>query len=138
MLLAEAIAEKEYIKESIRDLQNYITALSIEGDQDSISKYIEELDELYKRYQKFSISIGRTKNSTVIKLNDTELNLSDAYIIYESMEYKLSVYKSILDKSFECESVYPKVLLTELEKARLDAKTIRTEIDYALWNVETS
>ena len=138
MLLAEAIAEKEYIKESIRDLQNYITALSFEGDQDSISKYIEELDELYKRYQKFSISIDRTKNSTVIKLNDTELNLSDAYIIHESMEYKLSVYESILDQNFEREGIYPKILLKELEKARLDAKTIGTEINYALWNVETS
>lgn len=138
MLLAEAIREKEYIEESIRDLQKYITALAIEGGQDSISEYMQELDELHKRYQKFSISIDRTKNSTVIKLNDTKLNLSDAYIIQESMKYKLSVYQNVLDAVFDREGVYPKILFEEIDQIRLDIKTIGAEINYAIWNVETS
>jgi len=138
MLLAEAIREKAYIEESIRDLQKYMIALSIEGDQDSISGCMRELDELYSRYQKFSVSINRTKNSTTIKINDTKLNLSDAYIIQRSMEHRLSVYQNILDTSFDREGVYPKILLEELERIRLDVKTIGAEINYAIWNVETS
>jgi len=143
MLLAEAIKEKDYIKESIRNLQNHIVVMDADGDPGIADKYMKELDELYKRYQKFSISIERSKVSTSIKLNKTQVSLVDAFVIKESMEYKLKVYEGILHGILRKEGdeqgqINPDRLFEEMEKIRLDIKTIEGEIDYALWQIEAS
>jgi len=143
MLLAEAIKEKDYIKESIRNLQNHIVVMDADSDTGIADKYMKELDELYKRYQKFSISIERSKVSTSIKLNKTQVSLVDAFVIKESMEYKLKVYEGILHGILRKEGdeqgqINPDRLFEEMEKIRLDIKTIEGEIDYALWQIEAS
>jgi len=145
MFLAEAIKEKDYIDESIRNLQHHITIMSTIVDEDTVNGYMKELDELYNRYQKFSISIERSKNSAFIKLNDTKVSLSDAFVIKESMEYKLKVYENIISdvliyakESGEESCLDLDYLFGETEKIRLDIKTIGGEIDYALWRIEAS
>ena len=95
MLLAEAIKEKDYIIESIRNLKNHIIVMDADGDADIIGKYMKELDELYNRYQKFFISVERSKNLAFIKLNYTKVSLADDFVIKEYMEYKLKVYEDI-------------------------------------------
>jgi hypothetical protein len=143
MLLSEAIKEKVYIEESIRNLKNHIIVMDVEGNPDIANRYMKELDELYKRYQQFAVSIERTKGASFIKLNDTKVSLTDAFVIKESMEYKLKAYEYIFSGVLRKEGdgqghVDLDWLFEETEKIRLDIKTIGAEIDFAVWNVETS
>jgi predicted nuclease with TOPRIM domain len=140
MLLAELIKEKDYIKESIDNLRNRIVSLSNEGKDsaDVIKKHMEELEELYNKHQRFSISIGRTQGHAFIKVNSAKLSISDAIIIKESMLEKLQDIEIILSGSPYTSCIDREGLCDDIENIRLDIKTMEGEIDFGFWNVEVS
>jgi len=147
MLLAELIKEKDYIERSIYNLQDRIVDLSVGRDEEQkdISEYLAQLDELYKKHQKFSISIERAKHNAVIKVNDARPSLADAIAIKESMEHKLQMFRGMMLGFTRLQRegigelrIDTDVLYDNMENIRLDIKTISGEIDYALWNVEVS
>jgi len=152
MLLAEAIREKDYIEESINGLEDYIKSLMVVKDKTEfkinktlIEGRLEELKELYKKYQQFSVTIERAKARASIKVNDTELGLLDAVAIKSIMGFKLCSFDSLLeyasissrnDSSVLC--IDTDELFNDLENVRIDIKTLDSEIQYAYWNVEVS
>lgn len=150
MYLAEMIREKEYIENSIYDLQDHIVHLAIVKDKSDykvansvLSKRLEELDALHVKYQQFVISIERAKAKTTIKVNDTELSLTDAISLKDSMEHKLRSLEYILDCSTRRERNGEGILTLDsdevfkaIEDARLDIKTIEAQIDLAIWRTE--
>ena len=151
MLLAEAILEKEYIGKSIQKVNNYIYNLSVviasldaEVNKPLIKKKLEELDDLYKKYQQFDITINRTKSQAVLKINDMELTLMESETIKKSMERKLGnledvlhrALKGISDDKIVCVGI--EFLLTIIDELRLDIKTIDGKIQYVMWNTEIS
>jgi hypothetical protein len=151
MLLSEAIKEKEYIEGLIYDLKDYIKSLTSVRDKsdlkmakNSVDGRLEELRELYKRYQKFCTIIERAKDASAIKLNDTEINLTDAVVIRDSMQHKLKVLSSIAHNAMSKENegfhicVDLEDLFDELNDLRLDIKTLNSQIEYAFWNIEVS
>jgi len=145
MLLAEALIEKEYIEESIGRVNEYIYNLLKYTDRaklskDIIEKEFEELNNLYREYQRFAISIGRSESQAMIKINDMKLSLGDCRIMEDAMYEKLSDLESILEGSqnsgpgdIVCSSI-----ITAIEEIRLDIKTIDVKIQYALWNTEVN
>ena len=150
MLLAEAIREKDYIKESIDSLEGYIQTLMVVKDKTEfkvnktlIEGRLEELKELYKKFQQFSVTIARAKAKASIKVNDTKLSLLDAVSIKEAMNLKLRSFDALLfsaeikdDGSVLC--IDTDELFKELENIKIDIKTLDSEIEYAYWNVEVS
>ena len=152
MLLAEAIREKDYIKESIDGLKEYIKALMTVQDKTEfkinktlIEGHLEELKELYKKFQQFSVTIVRAKAKASIKVNDTKLSLLDAVTIRDSMYSKLKHFKGLLShasfkattsKSILC--IDMDELFKEIEDIKVDIKTLDSEIEYAYWNLEVS
>jgi len=150
MLLAEVIKEKDYIKKSINSIEGYIQILMVVKDKTEfktnkilIEGRLEELKELYKKYQQFSVTIERAKAKASIKVNDTKLTLLDAVAIRNTMNLKLHTFETLLlsteikaDSGVLCIDV--DVLFKELENIKIDIKTLDAEIEYAYWNVEVS
>jgi len=150
MLLAEAIREKDYIKESIDSLEGYIQTLMVVQDKTEfkinktlIEGRLEELKELYKKFQQFSVTIARAKAKASIKVNDTKLSLLDAVSIKEAMNLKLDSFEMLLTSAeFKigagvlCIDVDD--LFKEIENIKIDIKTLDSEIEYAYWNIEVS
>jgi len=150
MLLAEAIREKDYIKESIDSLEWYIQTLMVVQDKTEfkinkalIEGRLEELKELYKKFQQFSVTIARAKAKASIKVNDTKLSLLDAVSIKEVMNLKLSSFELVLSSTnikvgngVLCIDVDE--LFKEIENIKIDIKTLDSEIEYAYWNTEVS
>lgn len=150
MLLAEAIREKDYIKESIDSLGGYIQTLMVVQDKTEfktnktlIEGRLEELKELYKKFQQFSVTIARAKAKASIKVNDTKLSLLDAVSIKEVMNLKLLSFEMLLSFS-EIKAgtgvlcVDTDELFKEIENIKIDIKTLDSEIEYAYWNIEVS
>lgn len=143
MLLAEAIIEKEYIEESIDKVNEYICNLlngpsNVGSGRSIIEKKLKELDNLYREYQRFTISIGRAESQAMIKINDTELSLRDSRIMEDAMYEKLSDFEDILEKSQNkgVGDILYDDITAAIEEIRIDIKTIDTKIQYALWNIK--
>lgn len=150
MLLAEAIREKDYIKESIDSLEGYIQTLMIVQDKTEfkvnktlIEGRLEELKELYKKFQQFSVTIARAKAKASIKVNDTKLSLLDAVSVKEVMNLKLSSFEMLLSSAEIKDGagvlcIDTDELFKEIENIKVDIKTLDSEIEYAYWNIEVS
>lgn len=150
MLLAEAIKEKDYIKESIDSLKDYIKSLSTVQDKTEfkinktlIEGRLDELKDLYKRYQQFSVTIERAKAKASIKVNDTELSLLDATAVRNAMNSKLETFENLMGYAYDknghgllCIDI--EELFKEIEDIKIDIKTLDSEIEYAYWNIEVS
>ncbi len=150
MFLAEAIQEKDYIEESIINLQYYIEELFTVKDRTEfkmnknlLDGKLEELKDLYTKYQQYSITVARAKVKATIKVKDTELSLSDTIVIKEVMEDKLRSFESLLGsakfknrKEAHILCVDVDELFKEIENIRLDIKTLKSKIDHAVWNIE--
>lgn len=150
MFLAELIKEKDYIEDSIHSLKDHILDLVVAKDKTDykinksiIDERLEELDELYKKYQQFSVTLERTEASTAIKANGTELSLADASIIKDVLESRLQSFEYILDNSIYREKKDEGILcididevFKEIEKLKRDIKTLESQIDFATWQTE--
>jgi hypothetical protein len=151
MLLAELIREKDYIKESILHLRAHIEDLVLVRDKVDaksnialIDERLDELKELYKKYQQYAVTISRATTQTVIKVNETELSLSDAIVIKEVMEHKLRELNLLLGTVISASTTGGIVCLDvndvfgELDEVRSDIKALGIKIDQASWNTEVS
>jgi len=142
MLLAEAIAEEEYIEELIDKINSYIEKLLIGSNKVLLEKKLKELDELYKRHQQYDITINRTESQALVKMNEMELNLRDARVIKDSLYEKLFNFEAMLDKALRANKpddvvcIDVEVLMTDVEEMRRDIKTIENKIQHAIWNTE--
>jgi uncharacterized protein YqgV (UPF0045/DUF77 family) len=150
MLLAEAIREKDYIEESITSLEKYILVFMAVHDKTEvrtnktlIEGRLDELKELYKKYQQFSVTIERAKARASIKVNDTTLSLLDATAIKNAMNLKLESYEALLDAAAaknEKDKIVVCIDMDELfkyiENIKIDIKTLESEMNYAHWNIE--
>jgi hypothetical protein len=150
MYLAELIKEKDYVESSIYDLRDHILHLATLKDKSdykenkfSLDQRLKELEALHLKYQQFSVSIERAKSKTKIKVNDTELSLTDAITLKESLEYKLQSLEYILDTAIIFERKGEGILIVDsdglfdlIEETRLDIKTIESQIDMAIWKTE--
>ncbi|KKM97163.1 hypothetical protein LCGC14_1170910 [marine sediment metagenome] len=151
MLLAELIREKDYIKESISNLRAHIEDLVLVRDKmdaksnrASIDELLDELKELYKKYQQYAVTTGRATAQTTIKVNETELSLSDAIVIKEVMEHKLCELNLLLEyvvKAGTKEGIIcldSVEVLDEINGVRADIKALGLKIDRASWETEVS
>ncbi len=150
MYLAEIIKEKDYIKKSIDDLMNHILDLSVVLDENEeevnrsiIYKRFKSLEDLYTKYKQFSVSINRTESKVAIKVKDIDLALVDAVAIKGIMENKLEALEELRIKSLRnfregkgilCLDIDK--LFEEIKSTRLDIKTLESEIEFAMWQVE--
>jgi len=150
VFLAEAAKEKVYLGESIELLRNRILWLSVatnesvsELNKELVDNKLEELDKLYKDYQKYVIIITRAKATIKIKLNDGEFSIADAENLVEVLENKLLFFTSLASKA-EGSSSGPSnivcVKIKDIDKQiaflRQDIKTIKTAIEKAEWSIE--
>ncbi|KKN18210.1 hypothetical protein LCGC14_0958100 [marine sediment metagenome] len=151
MLLAELIKEKDYIKESISNLRAHIEDLVLVRDETdakfnraSIDKRLDELKELYKKYQQYAVTTERATVQTIIKVNETELSLSDAIVIKEVMGHKLHELNLLLECVVRAGTKEGMVcldavkILSEINEVRADIKALGLKIDKASWETEVS
>lgn len=151
MLLAELIREKDYIKESISMLRAYIEDLVLVRDKIDaksnrafIDEQLDDLKELYKKYQQYEVTIERATTQMTIKVNETELSLSDAVVIKEVMEHKLCELNLLLEcvvKASTKEGIVcldSAELVSEINEVRADIKALGLKIDRASWETEVS
>jgi len=149
MYLAEAIMEEDYLREAINNLSSFIRCMLFVSDKSEyrlqtalIDGKIGELKELYKKLQQFAITTKRAKANTMIKVNDTELSLLDACVIKDEMFGKLENFELFLstglnernNNRFICLDL--ETIQEEIETLRLDIKSLESQIDNALWQVE--
>jgi len=152
MLLAELIKEKDYIEESINHVQEYISStLSVYDrtefkiNKSLIDSKIEELRDLCAKHQQFSVTVERAKAKSVIKVNDTEINLLDAVSIKKSMVNKLEALRNISTAAIRANAegdlllcVDIDELFKEMSEVRSDINALESKITHATWNVEVS
>jgi len=149
MLLAEAMMEKDFIKESIESLEQDIEKSMIVQDKSEfktnkilLEGKLDNLHELYTRYRQFSVMVERAKAKASIKIKDGSLSLADALAIRDLMVFKLSVYKKILSTAYKfkdnliCMDIDD--LFKQVEEIKLDIKTLNSSIEHTCWNVEVS
>ena len=147
MLLAEALIEKDYINKSINSLYSVIRDLSMAYDKvdlkfnkEQLKDKFVELEELYTKYQQYSIMISRAKSVTIV-INETEVSLRDAMVIRDVMNTKLNNFSNlqlVITKNNPDKIVC--MDKEELEKMvdmlRSDIKTLDIKIQSKLWNTE--
>jgi len=140
MLLAEAIREKDYIENSIYNLGKHIgNLLSVKdktefrSNKTLIDSRLDELEDLYKRYQQFSVRIQMAKAKAIIKVNDSELNMLDAEALCEVFRSKIGIFTSIINNASM--HAMSDGIFDSMEETRLDLKTIESEIQFATWKV---
>ncbi len=151
MLLAELIREKDYIKESISNLRAHIEDLVLVRDKmdaksnrASIDEQLDDLKELYKQYQQYAVTTERAIAQTTIKVNETELSLSDAIVIKEVMEHKMCELNLLLEcvvKAGTKEGIVclgAAEIVIEINEVRADIKALGLKIDRASWETEVS
>lgn len=148
MLLSEAIIEKDYIETSILNLRQQIMDTLLVKDKTEfkiqktlIDGMLEELKDMYLKYQQFSVTIQRAKAKAVIKVNDMELSILDAEAIKQAMQLKLYNTGVLLGGSTSVDDGYVVCLdvdelFKDRENIRLDIKTLDSQINYAKWHVE--
>ena len=150
MFLAEAVKEKVYLNESIESLRNRILWLSVttnesksELNKELVDNKLEELDKLYKDYQKYVIIITRAKATIKIKLNDGEFSIADAENLVKVLKDKLLFFTSLTGKA-EGSITGPSNIICvdmkdidkQIDMLGRDIKTIEIAIDKAKWSVE--
>lgn len=150
MFLAEAVREKDYFSDSINRLQNRIKGLSValkESDsklnKELLDNKLEELDKLYKEYQKYSIIVTRAKAAIKIKLNEDEFSIADAENLVEVLKYKLEFFTDLVIKSEGSNLDPSNIVCTDLKKLdkniealRKDIRIIESGISKATWSIE--
>jgi uncharacterized protein YktA (UPF0223 family) len=127
------------------DLANHLSVLNV-GDANELEVVKErtvEFNDLYQKYQQFSVTVQRATSKAVIKVNGKELSVADAIVIRDILIEKINHFKRIQEytinkgidryKLINLDDIYK-----ETEKIRLDIKTLNSEIEYALWNIEVS
>jgi len=147
MLLAEVLIEKGYIEKSINSLYSIIRDLSIVYDKNDIKFNkeqlkikLEELEELYTKYQQFSVMISRAKSVTIV-INETEVSLRDAMVIRDVMNTKLNNFSNLQlvitkDSSDKMVCMDKEELEKMIGILRSDIKTLDIKIQNKLWNTE--
>jgi hypothetical protein len=150
VFLAEAIREKDYFSDSISRLQNRIMWLAVaskESDsklnKELLDNKLEELDKLYKEYQKYSIIVTRAKATIKIKLNEDEFSIADAENLVEVLKYKLEFFTGLVKKS-EGSDIDPSNIICinfksvdkNIEALRKDIRIIESGISKATWSIE--
>jgi len=150
MFLAEAIREKDYLKNSIMILRNHICELisvknseEVKSNSADIIGRQEELEDLYKKYRQFSVTIERAKAKVNIKVNNTDLSLIDAMSILKIMKDKNEDIDAILTRAYEENKLPTSIVCVNIDRLfdkilenLLDIKTLESEIEFALWGVE--
>jgi len=144
MLLIEAQDEQKYIVDSINLIVDQIRNLTTSKEEyaDEIQDLMTKLDELYKKYQQFSISIERTKSKIVLDIDGTnKINLLDALVVLDIMEHRLRTFSYILDIADERSKtdIIPidmVQLFKEVSQIKLDIKTLTAKINKAVREVE--
>jgi hypothetical protein len=136
MLLAEAVAEKEYLKKSIKSLVDAMsqTIMSDDKPKNALSKNLKKLDELYKKYQQFEITTNRAMFEVTIQISDMELSLAESSGLKEAMLSKLADYGRLMQ--YACDSVDIEPVNDRIEEIRRDIKTLDTAINRAMWSTE--
>jgi len=147
MLLAEALIEKDYISKSIDNLYSVISDLSIVSDKNTVKLNkdllefkFEELEDLYTKYQQFSIMISRAESITIV-INETEVSLRDARVIRDVMSGKLNRLINFSSETFKKKSdnlicVDRNELEKMIEMLRSDIKTLDIKIQNKLWSTK--
>lgn len=142
MLLAEAIIEKEYMRDSISELLQRIERLSkTDKAGNLLEKAFNKLDKLYDKYQQLSVSIDRSEANTIIKVNKSEVRLRDAIIIKKVMRDRISNFERILNGSNTLDNIvyvdYNKIN-EKIDELMSDIKVLDSKIQYARWNTEAA
>jgi len=148
MLLAEAIIEKEYIEESISNLANVISESLIVYDKtgeklnrERLKALFKKFEDLYTKYQRFNVMIGRAEALAAIPINEAEISLKDAMVIKEVMEGKLGWFTDFLNelgqrKPEKIICVDRDGLEEKIDILRADIKTLKFKIQNKIWNTE--
>lgn len=149
MYLIEAISEKDYMKEQIELLKKHISNLLATDDERDIKllekdlkERFNELQNLYKKYQKFLAVIERAKASINIQFENTTLTLGEALIFRDSLIEKLNdisyIYNKALEQTNKHLVIDIETLLDLINELRLDIKTLNYKINKAYWTTTIS
>jgi len=147
--LIEAISEKDYMKEQIELLKKHISNLLATDDERDIKllekdlkERFNELQNLYKKYQKFLAVIERAKASINIQFENTTLTLGEALIFRDSLIEKLNdisyIYNKALEQTNKHLVIDIETLLDLINELRLDIKTLNYKINKAYWTTTIS
>lgn len=148
MLLAEALIEKDYIVESIDNLSSTINSLLLvynesdrEANRKKLKHLFKEFEDLYTKYQQFSIRISRAEALASVDINKTEISLKDAMVIKNVMESKL-IWLADFKRELVCDDLEKVVcadvdaLEETIDMLRADIKTLKIKIQNKVWNTE--
>lgn len=143
MLLSDAVRERDYLKSLLDDLANHLAVLNVNNELDVAKERTIEFNDLYQKYQQFSVTVQRATSKSVIKVNGKELSVADAIVIRDILIEKGNHFKRIQEYAInkgidKLKLIGLDEIYKETEKIRLDIKTLNSEIEYALWNIEVS
>jgi len=147
--LIEAVLEKDYVKGQIQLIRKHISnLLATEDERDikllekDLKKRFDELQVLYKKYQKFLAVIEKAKASINIQFNDTTVTLGEALIFRDSLVEKLNdvsyIYNNALEQKSNHLVIDIETLLDLINELRLDIKTLDYKIHQAYWSATIS
>lgn len=148
MLLGEAVLDKEYYSELLDDCYKHILDLvvtydtaDVKSNRSLLLSRLEELEDAYNDYQRFSILVGRAESSAPIQINNKVVTVRDARILKTTMEKRLGIYTGILeyvrshsDQFFECMDI--EELVAKIQAIKSDIKTMDSKIQEGLWRSE--
>jgi len=149
MYLIEAVSEKDYIEYQISLIRKHISNLLATNDERDVkllekdlTKRFDELQSLYKRYQRFLAAVEKAKASINIQFDDATLTLGEAISFRDSLVKKLEdvtyIYDEALKQSGKHLVIDIETLFDLINDLRLDIKTLDYKIQQAYWNTDIS
>jgi hypothetical protein len=138
MLLAEALIRKDHIAYKMEELKKSLFSHNI--DKENRDEIVEHLFSLIDEYQKYAILVERVNNSTQIKVANSDVSLSTAVQIKETISKKMDVLTNIIDINSKDSNINYKVsdLMAQRDKLMEEYIMLSSAIFKCDWTTETN
>lgn len=97
MVLAEILIETKNLKKKINQLLTYLDKVAAR-DSDITDQATTKLLGLLDKHRSHLILINRVNNETNISVAESKLSLANAIIILKTIEKKINILDSLIDK----------------------------------------
>lgn len=133
MYLAEVRVEMENIARKIKQLKSYIAKIC-GFDAESTDRAVNQLIELVDKYQSHRIAYSRYCNNIKLQIGETEVTLTEAKIILDTMKEKIDVLESLIDSEENTLDVFS--LMGDRDKLYKDYASMSNGLKSIEWSTK--
>jgi len=135
MLVGELLLRRRILKRNIEDVQKYLAKKEETSSRASYNDFIDQLFGYLDQIKSQEIVLNRSNEETKIKVGKSEINVSDAIYIRETILKKINVLSSMIEHNTNRDlDIFN--LITERDKLFEEYLYISSLISESDWSTE--